>query len=114
MAYDRKHNRHHLVYYLRIFENNTGKLIGHLVNITAKGIMVLSDEPIELNASFQLKMLLPGKASEKQSMVFNAKSLWCERDVNADFFDTGFQLIDVSQSNVEAIKALIEDFGMNN
>ena len=53
----RKLNRRHLIYYLRVFDRDTSILIGHLVDITAEGIMLISEDPIETDNIFQLKML---------------------------------------------------------
>ncbi len=45
----RKIERRYLVFYLRVFDGLSSKIIGHLVDITEEGIMLLSDSPIELN-----------------------------------------------------------------
>ncbi len=42
----RQLKRVHLIYYLRIFDNNSGNNIGHLVDITTQGIMMISEKPI--------------------------------------------------------------------
>jgi len=106
----RKFQRKHLIYYLRIFDRNTTRLIGHLVDITPEGVMLMSEEPIETNTTLQLRMGLPKEIKKSKEITFDAKSLWCKKDINPDFYDTGFELLDVPREVVEIIKRLIRDF----
>lgn len=100
--------RRHLVFYMRVFDRNTNELLGYLVDITPEGIMLMSEEPIETDTVFQLRMIFPVEVSGRKQLDFEAESVWCEKDV---FYDTGFQLLDVSQEQIEIIKYLIGRFG---
>lgn len=108
----RRYPRRHLVYYLRVFDVDSHKPIGHSVDHTPEGIMLISDDPIATDKVYHLKMILPAKIMKKKVLAFDAKSLWCRKDVNSDFFDTGFKLLNVTPKKSEIIKGLIEDFGM--
>ena len=112
MQEKRKLRRRHLVYYLRVFDRNTGQLIGYLVYITPDGIMLMNEDGIETDTIFQFRMALPAEVFVKGQLDFDAKSLWCERDINPDFFDTGFQLLNVSEQDIDIIKHLISDYGL--
>ncbi|MFH1076321.1 MAG: hypothetical protein V1753_05685, partial [Pseudomonadota bacterium] len=72
--------------------------------------MLISDVPIETDKMFQLTMLLPEEIDGEKEIVFTAESKWCKNDINADFFDTGFQIAGISPRAFNAIKLLIEDF----
>ena len=52
----RKIKRVHLIYYLRLFDKQTNNQVGHLVDITTEGIMMISEEPIEIGKDFSFKM----------------------------------------------------------
>ena len=53
-------NRRHLIYYfLEVNDIGSGELLGHLVDITTKGIKLVSKHPIETGKKFKLQMLLP-------------------------------------------------------
>ena len=60
----RRHKRRHLIYYLEVFDDATDRLIGHVVDITMKGIMLTSEEPIELNSTLRLRIELPAETRE--------------------------------------------------
>jgi hypothetical protein len=107
----RELKRRHLIYYLRVFDRNTDQLLGHLVNITSQGIMLISEEPLAVDMIFQLRMKLPSAMVEYESLDFDAKSVWNGKDSNPNFYDTGLQLIDVAADKIAIIEDLIERFG---
>jgi hypothetical protein len=51
--------RRHLIYYLRVFDRSSGKLVGHLVDVTTQGMMLISEAPLPDEAEFELRMDLP-------------------------------------------------------
>ena len=110
MTEQRRHKRNYLIYYLRVFDRNTDELLGHLVDITTEGLMLVSEKPIEANKVFQLKMDLPEEIRGSKQIPFDAESKWCKNDINPDFYDTGFLLINVSPGDLVIIEQLIRDF----
>lgn len=105
----RKVDRRHLIYYLRVFNCSNDKLIGNLVDISTRGIMLVSDTKIDINQRYQLKMILPESLEGSREVEFEAESRWCQNDANKDFFDTGFELIDPNNAFLEAVDKLIDD-----
>ena len=111
MLEKRKLKRRHLIYYLRVFDRNTDVLIGHLVDITPDGILLISERSIETNQIFQLKMVLPAEILGMEQLYFDAKSVRCQKDINPDFFNIGFQLQKVARNHFLVIEQLIDDLG---
>jgi hypothetical protein len=106
----RKVKRRHLIYYLRVFDRTNGRQIGHLVDLTADGMMLMSERPIRVGRTLGLKMSLPGNGGE-QTIEFDATSLWTSSDVNPDFYDTGFKFDKISGRHMALIETLIDDYG---
>lgn len=111
MSNRRVSERKHLVYYLQVVDRNTNQPVGRLVDITAEGLMLVSDYPLATNTIFNLRMILPVGAPEGQHLDFDAKSLWCSNDINPEFYDTGFQLLNATSEEIETIENLIADYG---
>lgn len=103
--------RRHLIYYLRIMDKVTNELMGHLVDITAEGLMVISETPFEANKEFHFRMMLPKEIIGKEDLEFSAVSLWTRKDVNPDFYDTGFKLLDLNEADMLRVDQLIHHFG---
>lgn len=109
MEEQRRLKRRHTYYYSRIFDEDTKELKGRLVDISTNGMKLISDEPIEIDRTFQLKMILPIGIEGKKSISFGAKSKWCKKASNPDLYDSGFQLVSISPDNVEVIEHLIQE-----
>jgi len=107
----RKIDRKYLVFYLRVFDGMSSKILGHLVDISEKGIMLISDSPLEINEDYRLRMRLPTHMKERNEILFNATSRWCKSDSNPDFYRAGFQMHDLNPLNSRLISNLIRDFG---
>jgi hypothetical protein len=107
----RRLKRRHLIYYLRVFERDSKQLIGHLVDITPEGILIISEEPKDPDLIFNFHMDLPEELIGKVGLEFEAKSMWCRKDINPDFYAIGFQLLNIAPQDIEIIGRLIEDFG---
>lgn len=111
MQRDKRHvERKYLVFYLRVFDGLGKKVMGHLVNISSNGIMLLSDFPIPINEVYKLRMRLPHELVEKNEIILNATSRWCKNDTNPEFYVTGFQLSDISQTLRNTILSMIDEF----
>lgn len=106
--------RRHLIYYLRLFDQNSGALVGHLVDITPQGMMLISEQPIAVGVIYQLKMALPFEIGGKTELLLTARAIHCRQDVNPLFYATGFQLIGMEDPEaVETINQMINEFGFN-
>jgi len=106
----RKVERRHLVFYLRVFDGMGSKVIGHIVDISAQGLMLISDDPLPVHEDYRLRMRLPAEIVDRDELVLNATSRWCRQDDNPDFFITGFQISDLTPDVEKYISCLIEDF----
>jgi hypothetical protein len=107
----RQLQRIHLIYYLRIFDNDTGENIGHLVDITIQGLMMISETKIPTGQDFSLKMQLPGIITGREEIEFRAHSLWCKKDINPDFYVTGYKIKAITPQEAKTITALINAYG---
>ncbi|MGD8558222.1 MAG: PilZ domain-containing protein [Gammaproteobacteria bacterium] len=111
---ERSQKRWNLVHYLRVFRAENQELVGHLVDITTEGMMLISEQPIPLHCSFNLRMEIPTDEGIPQMIAFTAESLWTKKDVNPEFHDTGFRLLNPSKLALSAITRLIEELKFEN
>ncbi len=110
----RSQKRWNLVHYLRVLKAEYNQLMGHLVDITTEGMMIISEQSIPLNQNFNLRMEIPTSDDIPQMIALNAESLWTKKDVNPAFHDTGFRLINPSKRAINAITKLIEELKFEN
>lgn len=105
--------RRHLIYYLEVFDESSGKLLGHLVDLTVKGMKLTSRNEIETGKKFMLKMTMPEELIRERAVYFSASSMWCSQDVNPDFYATGFNAPDLDETTRRLFMLLINQMGFN-
>lgn len=105
----RYHERWNLMYYLRVYAQPSGQLLGHLVDINTEGAMIISDKPLTVNNDFILSMELPDVDGHITPMVMSASIVWSRPDVNPHFVGTGIQLIEPTQEAIDAVSRLINN-----
>jgi hypothetical protein len=108
---NRKQKRRQLIYNLRVYDRVDGRFVGLLVDVTTDGMMLLTKERIQEKRDFQMKLVSPYQTGGDDSVIFDAKSIWSRKDVDPEFFATGFQLRAIDQKDVARIKGLIKEFG---
>lgn len=108
----RKVARRHLVFYLRVFDGMSNRVLGHLADISTRGAMLISDVPITENQEYRLRMRLPREIAGKDEILLQATSRWCKRDTNPDFYVSGFRIKGLDPDHEESIRQLVEDFSV--
>lgn len=95
----RKLERKSLLFYLRVLEGSENEVLGHLVNFSSAGLMLLSDAEVIVHKKYQLRLRLPAFTCERSELVFDAFSRWCHKDVNPEFYLTGYQVEELESSD---------------
>jgi hypothetical protein len=104
---DRNQERWLLVNYLRVFNAENNEILGHLMNVTTEGIMLISEKPLAVNTEFQLKMAIP-VGDETVDIELDACSIWSKADDDPHFHKTGLKFTYCSEESMQAIAVLIE------
>jgi hypothetical protein len=112
MKEKRKLPRPNIMFYSRVFDRKTGKHLGYLGNITTDGMMIICDEPIDSEITFELRVELPEDVYSQSEMNINAKSLWCNTDIDPKFFNVGFKFLSIDDNTLDLIEGIIKDFNI--
>lgn len=88
----RKVPRRHIIYYLRVIDQTTGEMIGHLVDITTIGMMLITEQPLESGKKYSLRVSLPPEFTQVEFLDVVGESVWIHKDVNPDYYAVGFRL----------------------
>jgi hypothetical protein len=108
----RRLDRKDFSYYMRLIDQDTGDLVGHLTDISTGGFKLDSQSPIPVEKDYKFRMDLTSEVANKPSMVFIARSKWCEVDPLDPFlYNVGFQLINIAPSDIEIFQRMMEKYG---
>ena len=94
-----------------VFDRDADDLIGYLVDINTEGMMIISGDPIENNTTYHLRMVFPARVAGERQLDFDAKSIWSREDIKPGYYHAGFEMLNLSQMQVETIEQLIAEFG---
>lgn len=109
----REAERKYLVFYLRVFDGLSSTVLGHLINISEKGAMVIGDRQMIVNQDYLLRMKLPAQVGERHEIAFMTTCRWCKPDTNPDFYVAGFQMHDLDLQTKTMIGNMVRDFGFD-
>lgn len=115
MANKRKINRRDFTYYMQVMDDLTKQLVGYLSDISTGGFKLDSQKEIRPGQDFRLHIDLTAEIADKTSMVFIARSKWCRRDhVDPNTFNVGFEIINISPSDMDIFQRMFEKYGSQN
>ncbi len=108
----RRRERRTFSHYMRLMHENTGELVGHLVNISPEGFRLESLRAIPVNKDFPLRIELPRDVTDKPYMVFVARSKWCRPDkIDPTLFDAGFEIVEMMPGDADIFRLIFERYG---
>ena len=113
MPTQRRIERHQLLYYLKVFNHITDKPMGYIGNLSLDGLMLISQLPLMVGASFDLRLKIPGADGEERYVDFSAICQWCREDVTPGSYDSGFSLVEPPVPYVEMVGALRHYFSFS-
>lgn len=105
-------NRHHLIYYLRVYDSTSNHVIGHVVDISPRGVMLITDELLATEQEFNLRMRFPGMSSSRDELIFEAVCRWCRPDENPAFYLAGFEIQNLPPEEANFIQGMINELGL--
>ncbi len=109
----RRIQRRYLLFFTRIFDRQTGELVGNLADITPQGAMIITEKPLEVGKHFRLRMDLPeGFGFTKSYLAFEGRSVWCQPDVQPPLWNTGFELVNVCEADIPVILEINDRYAL--
>jgi len=108
----RKVPRRHIIYYLQVSDRTTVEMIGHLVDITTIGMMLITEQPLESGKKYTLRVSLPSEFTQAEYLDVAGECVWIHKDVNPDYYAVGFKLDEAATGEQSAlITDLIDALG---
>lgn len=115
MSDKRKINRRDFSYYMQVTNEATKELLGYLSDISTGGFKLDSPKKIAPGQDFRLHIELTPDIAEKNSMVFIARSKWCQPDnIDPSSFNVGFEIINMSPSDMAIFQRMFDKYGSEN
>lgn len=105
---ERNQQRWLLVNNLRVLNAEDDQLLGHIVNVTTEGIMIISEQALPIETDFHIKMEIPAETENTTAVDLKARSIWTKPDSDPFFHCTGMQLVHCSEESMQVISKMIK------
>lgn len=104
MHEQRREERTHLFYYIKVFDPGTDELLGHIVDISNRGAMITTTQPLERNSKLELALEDTLDMDVSSRVHITAECRWCKNDFDNGLFDAGVEFDLVSNKAREIIQ----------
>jgi uncharacterized protein YjbI with pentapeptide repeats len=105
----RSNLRAKLINPLNVTDRRSNQVVGTLIDVSATGLRLSSLYPNPIDAVFPMDIHLGDLQSPGKAIHVDVKSVWCKKLVNSDYFQTGFQIVNIAKEGARAIDALIQE-----
>ena len=96
----------HLAEYLIVYNRYNDVPIGHIGNISRNGLMLMTSWMMELGGVYSMRIRLPEPLGGYTTIDFDARCQWCHKDIAPNCYDSGYTIVECSESFEQLVKAL--------
>ncbi len=105
--------RRNLITFRRVFDRSNGHVLGHLVDISAQGLMLIGEQPVEAGQRFLLEISTTTSSDQEVRIPLQAESRWgrTEGEFSTQafppFYVTGFLITEVPAEASGSLRELV-------
>ena len=114
MSEQRTTPRKKIPIYMRILNDDTQEIIGHMVEVSNDGLRLESTVVLPTNKDYYLRLELTSDLGKNipAYIVFAAQSKWCKMDtILPNLFHVGFQIIEILPEDKEVFGLVLQKYG---
>lgn len=101
-------------YYLRVYDGDTKEYVGCVIDITKKGMKLLSERPFAVSKAYRLRLPLPEDSIFGDAMKVEARACWSTPLKESTGYETGFEFEQPVNDGIFAIESIIRDLKKDN
>jgi hypothetical protein len=106
----RREPRKNLASYSQVFDLHGGVLLGYLADLNLSGLMVIGSRPLDEVTTLTLQIEVPEAAGRQiRRLAVPARKVWSEPDLSPEYFNIGFEFLEVSPEQGEVLQAILDN-----
>ena len=108
----RKLARREFTYYMQVKDESTKQILGYLSDISTGGFKLDCPKRLPIGQDYRLQIELTADIADKTSLVFIARSRWCQPDnIDPTSFNVGFEITNMAPSDMVIFQRIFEKYG---
>jgi len=99
-------------YYLRVVDDDTHEILGHLVEVGSEGFQLDTTIPLPVEKEYYLRVELTPDLGSRPFIVFIGRSKWCKMDDREpNLYHVGIQMAEILPDDKEIFLNILKKFG---
>ncbi len=84
-----------------------------MIDVSEEGFKLLSEDQIQTGNELVCTIQLPDDLKGRKELSFKAKSCWSRKDVNPDYYASGYHIEEIEPDGETVIALIIHHYGHN-
>ena len=98
--------------FFMVFDRKTDELIGHMIDISIGGLLIIGLVPFKENVKYHFRMDFSSIMDCEKHIRFDVKCAWAINNDYIESYISGFEFTKINQKDIEKIKQLINRFSI--
>jgi hypothetical protein len=112
MSERRRIQRQKFSFYMLVVDDDTQARLGHLVEVSQKGMQLETPAPLPVGKVYHLRMELTPDISNNLFMFITAITKWCKPDtITPNLYHNGFEITEMGPEDHEIYQRLVGKYG---
>ncbi|KXK14794.1 MAG: PilZ domain protein [Chloroflexi bacterium OLB14] len=104
--------RKHVDFYLRVLNDDTQEILGHMVEVSMSGLRLETSIQLPDSKDYFLRLELTPDLGSIPYIVFAAQTRWCKTDVfQPNLFQVGFKITEILPEDREIFARVLQKYG---
>lgn len=92
---------------LLVYDIISNQPIGQILDLSAQGMKLMTEEPVDVLKIYYCKLQLPHKINGKSIAIFDAECRWCKLNEETTWYNSGYKLRFTNDVDAELVQRLI-------
>jgi hypothetical protein len=98
-------------FYMRVVDDDTQQMLGHMIEVSPIGLQLETIAPMMTQKDYYLRLELTPELADRPFMIFIAKSRWCKMDeIQPNLYHVGFEIVEIMPDDREIFMNIIKKY----
>ena len=99
-------------FYMRVLDDDTGEILGHMVEVSAIGLQLETTVPFPTNKDYYLRVEVTPDLGDRPYIVFIGRTRWCKMDlIEPNLYHVGFSIAEIMPDDQQIFIRILQKFG---
>jgi len=103
--------RRKFFFYMRVIDDDTQEILGHMVEVSPIGLQLETTGPLPINKDFYLRVEITPDLGDRPYIVFIGRSRWCQMDkIEPNLYHVGFAIAEIMPDDKEIFLRILAKY----